>query len=149
MILGFGQLPVLPTVFFREKQPLTDTTYTLDLSPYLDDGEFPIAVSFAISPSGSGEAVPVLVSVDDVIATVRISGGVPGRNYIDELIIETSEQNIYQVLVGQVCSPILAGFPVPPPPNPGFGTPVVWNYTPEFDFTQPLNSGYIALVGGF
>lgn len=87
------------------------------------------SLSFAVKPSGAGEVVASrLVPIGSLI-TVWLTGGVPGRIYTYQLIITTQSGRILPVLIGQTADPTLAQCPIPPPPAPGFGTPLIWVLT--------------------
>lgn len=137
--LGFNlDMPILPDEFWPNAEVGGKAIYSFDATTTItsSDGVVdPVAsVSFSTRPSGMGElsalsVIVVIVVVDGANRTfvnVVLSGGVASRNYIHQLVITTQGGQILPVLIGQVCDPVLAIPPVPPPPSPVFGTAVNW-----------------------
>jgi hypothetical protein len=66
-----------------------------------------------------------------LVACRGLSGGVPGRAY-KVAITATTAARTYQWLVGVVCDPVLAVWPLIDPPSPDFGAPHALS-APSFD----------------
>jgi hypothetical protein len=123
--------------------------YSLDISSAIDPAVDIIqTVSAAIAPSGASEVGGSNLMVSDDAVTLTMSAGQPGRIYTVSFIVTMVDGRIFEFFVYQGVPPGLPGYPVVPPPNPGFGTPLIWVAAPGFDFRSPNNSGYIALLGG-
>lgn len=131
------------------KLPGATLDYTLDVSCAVDTTVDIIqTVSAAIAPSGAGEMVGSNLTIIGDTATMTMTGGQPGRIYSINMVFTMFDNRIFEFLVYQGVPPALRGYPPMPPPSPGFGTPLVWVAPPSFDFRNPNNSGYIALLGG-
>jgi hypothetical protein len=132
--LGFGVcMPDLPDEYWPNIQvgETADFSYDATADITANGGVDPIvSASIATKPSGTGELAPQAISVTstngDWLVTVKLSGGVAGRDYIHQLILTTQGGDTLPILIGQVCSSVLAVPPVPPPPSPSFGTAVNW-----------------------
>jgi hypothetical protein len=121
--------------------------YTLDIAPSIDiSADFLNSVSVQIAPSGAGEMTANnLVPLTDKI-TITLSGGVPSRVYTIRYVVSMSDNRTY-TFIAYIMIPVeLPGFMVAPPPDPGFGDPLTWSYTPSLNFTEPRNSMYLSLI---
>jgi len=85
-----------------------------------------VGFTVAAAPSGAGEVVVSSLSLTGNVVAGWLTGGVPGRTYLYQIVITTAAGRKLPVLIGQVCTNVLAGNPVPVAPSPGFGTPVTW-----------------------
>lgn len=146
-------MPFAPSEFWASKAPDAVLDYSFDATNLitLPDGTVDIIVSASIAtmPSGLGELTPTSLTVTGTILTATLSGGVSGRVYVHKLIFTTNGGNrTYEVFIGQVCNPLLANIPIPPPPSGDFGPPVML-LLEGFDLSQVSNSAYIALLAGF
>jgi len=84
-------------------------------------------VSGSAMPSGTGELVINSLSVVLPFSiALNLSGGVAGRLYIVQLVVNTVAGRTFPYLIGLQMAQVLADCPLPPAPSPGFGTPVVW-----------------------
>jgi hypothetical protein len=91
-------------------------------------------MAFSAMPSGTGEVTPSRLSLGptaatpptETLVTVWLDGGIAGRTYTYKLDLTTFAGRVYEILIGQVCNPLLAANPIPQPVNPGFGTPITW-----------------------
>lgn len=129
-------MPDIPSEFWPDVQVGETATFTYDATALVTDrvtGDVDPIVSAQIStmPSGTGELAPLSLTVALVgavwLVTAEMSGGVAGRDYINQIILTTEGGLVLPVLIGQVCSAVLRAFPdIPPPPSPFFGTPVTW-----------------------
>jgi hypothetical protein len=105
--------------------------YSLNIASALDAGtDFPASATFAIAPSGAGEAVASSLTYSGgggiPVFTVTLSGGVQGRIYTWQLVVTCFNGLIYEFIGYQGVIPGLPGYPVPVAPSPGFGTPITW-----------------------
>lgn len=91
-----------------------------------------VGLSMVVSPSGPGEVMMSRLQLMNTplgapaLVVVWITGGVAGRDYAYELTMRTAAGRNLVVLIGQKCLPVLAQYPLIPPPSPNFGTPVTW-----------------------
>jgi hypothetical protein len=120
-LVPFGPIPLA----WPMATPGANLDYTLDVGPLLNDAADQIAsVSFAISPSGSGELSCSAVAFTDSLITVQLAGGVPGRSYLTRFDVVTEGGRTFEVNVWLAIDPTLAATPLPLAPDLGFGTPV-------------------------
>ena len=127
-------MPPQPDTWFEMLEPSAEyADFSYDASAVLSPGDYITALSMAAMPSGAGEVTlsrlslgPNVNGVPSTLITVWITGGVPGRVYLYQLQITTYMTRVFNVLIGQTASPVLAQCPIPPPPNPGFGAPITW-----------------------
>jgi len=123
--------------------------YALDISCAINiEYDIISQVSASCAPSGAGEMTISDLQFQGDILTITTSGGQPGRIYSVMFVVTMYDGSIYDFLVYQGIPPGLPGFPVPVAPNPGFGPSIVSAAYASFDFTNVLNSGYIALLAG-
>ena len=123
-------VPVEWSLVFPAKTPGSILNYTYNATPSVTnaDGSVDTVVSstIATSPSGAGEMYSVRLRVSANIVTVWMAGGVPGRQYIHRLTLGTYSGATLEVFIGQLCDPLLAASPLPPPQSPYFGAYVTW-----------------------
>lgn len=106
--------------------------FSYDATDDLAPGDTIAGLSIANAPSGAGEVtlsrlnLGTSLSGAEALITVWITGGVPGRLYFYQIIITTTMIRQIPILIGQKCLPVLAQYPLPPPPAPGLGTPLTW-----------------------
>jgi hypothetical protein len=144
--LWFGaQMPVVPGVFFPVKDPDEFANFSYDATAAIGADTI-VSATFASQPSGIGEIVPSLLSINGALVTVWLASGVPGRVYIHRLLLTCDSGLVLEVYIGQVCNPLLAYFPIPPSSDPGFGLPITASAMPSLDFSTSLNSGYVVLL---
>lgn len=126
----FGQLPLIPDVFWPVKEPGETADFSYDATADITNADGTIdpitGVTFATEPSGTGEISSSRLTQATNIVTVWLASGVPGRNYIHRLLITTAAGRTFEILIGQVCDATLATDPVPASPSPGFGPPISW-----------------------
>jgi len=123
--------------------------YALDISSAIDPAVDIIqTVSTAIAPSGTGEMIGSNLMVNEDLLILTTSAGQPGRIYTTNFTVTMIDGRIFNFPVYQGVPPGLGGYPPMPPPNPGYGPVLTWVAPPGFDFRNPNNSGYIALLGG-
>lgn len=141
-------IPGTPSWWPRKRQGQT-LTYALDISAEINTETDVIqTVTAQIAPSGTGEEQGANPNVTNDIITLTMSGGQPTRIYTILFTVTMVDANVYQFQVYQVIPPGLPGYPVPPPPSPGFGAAATWVAPPGFDFRNANNSGYIGILGG-
>lgn len=121
-----------PDNWWPELVPTTEyKDFTYDATDDIPTGDTIVGLSIVVAPSGSGEVTMSrlgLTSPD--LITVWLTGGVPGRTYLYEIVITTAAGRTIPILIGQVCMPVLEQCPIPPPPVPGFGTVLTWSRAP-------------------
>lgn len=118
--------PWTPFLAWPEAEPSDDLDYSLDVSAALDEVNDTIAsVAVSVAPSGSGEMSPHDVSFSGGVITVWLSGGAPTRAYGVQVAVTTAANRRLSYFVSIFVSADTAVLPVPPPPYPGYGTPVV------------------------
>ncbi|MEJ0017549.1 MAG: hypothetical protein WDN25_13480 [Acetobacteraceae bacterium] len=134
------------------KEPESALDYSADATIPMEDIEETIIIaSLAIRPSGAGEMQAISLSIDDLVITARLAGGVAGRDYILKLLIVAPNELVLEYLISLKIDPLLATKPIHPPPNPGFGPAIVATvpgYVPSLNFSMSLNSGYASLISG-
>lgn len=141
-------IPGVPSWWPRKRQGQT-LTYALDISAEINTETDVIqTVEAMIAPSGAGEEQGANLDVSGDVLTLTLSAGQPTRIYTILFTVTMVDANVYQFLVYQGIPPGLPGYPVQPPPNPGYGTALTWVAPPGFDFRNPNNSGYIGILGG-
>ena len=116
----------LPALWWPTAEPADDLDYYADATAPLA-GDTIISASLAIQPSGTGEMQPADLSVVGSVIGVWLAGGVPGRTYTAQIVARTEVGRTFVWLIGIVCDPLLASFPIPTAPSPGFGPAVTWN----------------------
>lgn len=124
--------------------------YCLDVNFAIDPAvDFPFKVSAAIAPSGDGELISsnLTYNTSSNLITVTLAQGVPCRVYTVMFTLWMLDGRIYEIPAYQSVAPGLPGYPQPFPPDPGFGDAITW-LPGGFNFTNPVNSGYIALFAG-
>lgn len=133
--LAFGfKMPVIPNEFWPNIEIGETANFTYDATNDITANGVvdPIlSASISIQPSGTGELIAQSLTVTVANArtyiTAILSGAtVAGRTYTHNIRFTTQGGITLPILIGQVCDPVLAQTPIPPPPNPGFGTPVTW-----------------------
>ena len=85
-----------------------------------------VGLSLAVAPSGAGEVTATRLQAIGTLAVVWLTGGVAGRTYTYQLAITTAAGRTLVVYIGQVCDPVVAYSPVPPPPSPAFALLGIW-----------------------
>jgi hypothetical protein len=140
--------PLAATVaWWPKKRPTEVLDYELEISaPLIDAGDDISNLSISIAPSGSGELQPVSVALNGTRVVAWLSGGVPGRSYTVKLDASTTGGRTFEWLVGIEVSSA-TGQTAAASPSTDYGPSLFW--PPGADFSQALNSGYIALVSGF
>ena len=135
MLQDYGVLPVTPFEWWPKQQAGEFADYSYDaVNDVSVNGVIDpiVALSIAAMPSGAGEVSLSLLGLTNNLAgqytliVVWLTGGVPGRTYYYNLVITTQAGRVLPVLIGQVCSQVLAANPLPIAPTPGFGTPITW-----------------------
>ena len=106
-------------------EPAEALTYYLDAAQVLS-GEGVISVAVSAKPSGTGELMVISVAEAAGIITVGLAGGVYGRVYTVRVELLTVYGRTFSWLVTLPLDPTYATYPIPLPPVPGFGAPVVW-----------------------
>jgi hypothetical protein len=130
-------------------QTLNQLDYSLDLTAVLeDDGDTITGANICMAPSTPTlDAQPLFMQVTGGVVTVWIAGGVPGRDSLVQVEVETSGNRVHEFLVSLLISRTAAAYPLVAPLNLGYGTPVYW---PPRDggliFSAPDDSGYLALL---
>ena len=139
--MTYGVFTPAPDLTWGMKEPAAVLDYTLivdgsaSTSPRVatvaDCSEVITGASLAISPGG--ELIPSALSVSGGAIGVWLSGGVPGRQY-NVAITATTASRTYEWLIGIVCDPALATWPLPDPVTPGFGTPIIYQASDDAAF---------------
>lgn len=132
--LGFNlPMPSIPDQYWPDAEVGGSATYTFDATAIVTfQGVVDEIISASIStrPSGDVELTPQALLVfmlnGRIYINVILSGGVASRDYIHQLVMTTRSGQILPILIGQVCDPVLAIPPVPPPQSPIFSSPVNW-----------------------
>lgn len=125
-------IPPPPSLWWPIAQPTDSKPYSLSTFPQLAPiTDAIVEVALSIKPSGIGEMtasdLTTFINPDypnqrvayDV--GVRLTGGVAGRLYTIMILVTTLAGNEFTYLIGLPISRVLATFPLPPSPNPGFG----------------------------
>lgn len=130
------------------KLPGATRTYALDVAAFIRPEDIFQQITVQAAPSGAGElALSDLSAIGDTMYFTT-SAGVSTRIYTLKFIVTCFTDQVYEFLVYQGVPRELPGYSVPVAPSPGFGAAVVWDQIVDFDFTDPLNSGYIAFFAG-
>ncbi|MDR3533955.1 MAG: hypothetical protein P4L90_25745 [Rhodopila sp.] len=129
--------------------PADDRVYSLDVSAWLCEQEDTLTrVTLDAAPSGEGELIPWYVSVDGAIIHARMFGGVAARIYRVRVIATAASERQQEWLVSLPIDPSLAVYPVPSPPNPDFGEPIMWPCnTPPYGPAKNLPPYTVAASG--
>ncbi len=131
-------------------QPDELLDYSVDASELLAEGDAFTSISLQIKPSGAGECEATDLGVEGGVITQTLSGGPPGREYLCRFGYQTLAGRKGEFFVRRPIDPLLArGRAKGWPPSTSFGEPVTWSYVGSFDLSNPMNSGYIALLAGF
>lgn len=118
----------LSALWWPSALPGTNRVYSFNLDDAAQVDDAPAIAVFAISPSGSGEMQAVDLSVVGYQVLVQLTGGQPGRQYVNSLTVTGLSGRIYQYEISILVSDALLIAPpcAPPPPVPGFGTAISW-----------------------
>ena len=117
--------PWVPALVWPEAEPDDDLDYSLDISAALDEvGDAIASVDVSVAPSGSGEMSPHSASFSGNVITVWLAGGAPSRVYYVQVVVTTVADRRFSYFVAVSVSADTAVSSVPPPPSPGYGTPV-------------------------
>lgn len=129
----YGEFPKAPMGWLEEKKPLARLDYTEDVREVITNPSSGavdplVALSLMCRPSGDGELEISGLTLDltGFLVTFWVAGGVPERVYTLSLVGTTEAGREYQWEFGQVISAVDATTPLPPPPNPWFGTAISW-----------------------
>jgi hypothetical protein len=125
-------------------EPGESRDYSIDITADLADiGDQIASVSVSVAPSGPAERVIGSVGVAGGVITVVQSGGVAGRNYAFQVDVLTAGGETLEYAVGLLVDPARASFPLPEPPDTGFGAPATWGsaFLASLDFSNANNSG--------
>jgi hypothetical protein len=133
--MTYGVFAAYPALSWPMKEPDAIWPYSQDLSAWIGTGTV-TELTMAISPAGELSAANLLLSGS--IATVTLSGGIPGRRYIAKFDGAMATGDVFSVLVGIVCDPTLAAWPLPDASD-GFGDPIIY---------QPADDANFVIVGG-
>lgn len=130
---GYGTMPAGPRRRWPDKEPDDFTWWTYDATPDLTNPatrEVDIIISAAlnIKPSGAGEILASLLTVDATrrFVTTWLAFGVPGRPYTVNLVVGTQGGQIRQFPIGITCDPAYSVQWPSPPQSPGFGPLLTW-----------------------
>ena len=130
---GFGPAPAQPAVWFEQLDPPAEyADFSYDCTSLLGPGDYVTGLSICVSPAGTGEIMLSRLGLfpdcygNPVLATVWITGGVPGRVYVYKLNVTTYLTRVFTILIGQATNVVLAQYPLPPPIYPGFGGVISW-----------------------
>lgn len=134
---AFGNLPIQPSIWFEQLEPSIEyADFSYDAASLISPGDTITGLSMNAAPSGAGEVnlsrLGLYMNSAGAmqLVTVWITGGVPGRTYLYRLNVYTALIRVLTVTIGQVADPLLApACPIPPPPNPGFGSLTTWGVT--------------------
>jgi hypothetical protein len=112
--------------------PGADLDYTDTLDAVQAQGDSVASAALAIAPSGTGERQVLDLAINGYVLTAQLTGGVRGRVYRNEITITGVSGRIYQYVIRQLIRVADAVPPAPfwippPPPSPGFGTPIIWS----------------------
>ena len=127
-------------LWWPQAQPSDDLDYGIDITnPLLAVNDTVQNISFALAPSGIGEMQyanlsyltapnPCEVPVTRNIVSVYLSGGVVGRTYKAQIIVNGVSGRTWEWVVYIMVSLKSAILPPPPQPptSPGYGTPIIW-----------------------
>lgn len=108
-------------------QPADVLDYSLDVSAALADiGSTLAGISVSAAPSGAGELTVNSASFSGGVITVWLAGGVPSRSYTVQIVATTADAQELTWFVALPIDPAQAVPPIPVPPSPGYGAPVVY-----------------------
>ena len=117
--------PWQPKLVWPTSEPDDVLDYVLDMTAALADvGDTLTSVTAAVAPSGVGELTPSQLSFSEGVITLWLSNGVAGRLYVIEINAFTTDSREFSFYVELPISLDTAIVPSPPPPSPGFGTPI-------------------------
>jgi hypothetical protein len=135
-------IPLAPS-WWPPKRQGASLDYSLDISAAVDPAQdFIFFAQASVAPSGLGELALSDLQMSELTLTLTTTGGQPGRIYTIKLDVTMGDGRVYEFLVYQGTPPGLRGFPTPPPPTPGFSTPIQVNRpAPSLNFSKSTNSG--------
>ena len=131
---GSGELPPYqPDEWWPILVPSAEyADFSYDAAEDIAPGDTIVGLSIQVSPSGAGEITMSRLQLvnnqlgSPTLVVVWLKGGVPGRTYTYQLVMTMASLRTIPIIIGQVCAPVLAQYPCPPPPYPGFGAPITW-----------------------
>lgn len=133
---AFGRMPPQPDIWFEQLVPSIEyADFSYDAACLLSPGDSIVGLSMQVAPSGAGEINLSRLGLyencnsQQTLVTVWITGGIAGRTYLYRLTLYTAMIRVLTVVIGQVADPVLAIYPLPPPPMPGFGSLITWGLT--------------------
>jgi hypothetical protein len=113
--------------WWASKGPLETLTWAETITPYVNATENIAQIEATITPSGTGELSISAVSVTGQTIDLTLNNGQPGRVYTINFVVTMSDGSRYQPTAQIGCrNTTPAGWPPPPPQNPGPGTPAIW-----------------------
>ena len=123
-----GELCGTPDEWWPQLIPNTEyADFSYDATTDIATGDEITGLKLEVAPSGPGEAVMSrLTLATPTLVAAWVTGGVAGRTYLYRLTISTRMGRVLLIMIGQQCAPVLAQYPLTPPPNPGFGSLITW-----------------------
>ena len=130
-----------PLLILPSKYPDAGLDYAIDITLAIDPAvDFVSSISVQVAPSGLGEMrISGLSLVGDVV-TVIATGGQPGRHYRLKYIVAMTDGRVFAFVALQPVTPVLPWDQAQPIPSRGFGTAIVWTWTPTLNFSISRNS---------
>lgn len=143
-----NRMPDNTVSFWSERNPQQFADYYYDATTLVTSGEPTDYIqSCSISVKPAMEVIPSrLLLASATVIGVWLQGGVAGRQYLFKLLITTVRGRLFEVLIGQICSPALANFPLPLAQYPGFGSPITSD-PGSLDFSYANNVGLLRMLG--
>jgi hypothetical protein len=139
--------PTTPN-WFPAKLPGATRTYGFNVAALISPEDIFQTITAQTAPSGSGELALTDLTVEGDVLYLTTSSGVGTRVYTIKFVATCFDGQIYEWLIYQAVPPDLVGYTIPVAPSPGFGPAQTWIWNASFDFSNVMNSSYIALLGG-
>lgn len=118
-------------IWFDNRYSVTNLAYNLPLNSDINLATDTIlTASVAVAPSGAGEMEVSTFTVSGTTLTVTPTGGQPGRTYEYQFTVTLTSGAVYSYVVYQNVQRVQITDVPQVPPDPGFGMPVTWTYSP-------------------
>lgn len=122
----YGTHPATPIFQWPQPQPGAFLDYALDLTGPLE-GDTITAASLTVSPAGGSELIYAFLNVTGPVLSWWGFGGIAGRSHIVSVLAQTAGFRRIPLMIGLSIDRLLASYPLPPAPIPGFGPTLTWS----------------------
>ena len=130
--MTYGTFQAAPGLTWPMKETFEGLDYSIDAAYKIDAGDTITGISVSVKPSG--ELIPERVSLSGTLITTWLSGGIAGRSYIVQIVMNTAAGRTPGMEIAIPVNPALADWPLADPINPGWGDAVIWQRSDDANF---------------